>query len=155
MANSTASHPTLPPATTIQLYRIVQEALNNVYKHAGAQRVTIRCAQIDQQVQISIHDDGRGFDPAQHNTAPLEGLGLRSMQARAEALGGSLTVTAQRGQGTHIAIQLPLTAPTPQGRRAPLRDGARLRASARFPWWKRVHVNRSRHPTAAALVHKP
>ncbi|MCB0186177.1 MAG: sensor histidine kinase, partial [Caldilineaceae bacterium] len=97
-------HPAaLPPATTIQLYRIVQEALNNVYKHAGAQRVTIRCAQIDQQVQISIHDDGRGFDPAQYNAAPLEGLGLRSMQARAEALGGSLTVTAQRGQGTHIA----------------------------------------------------
>ena len=96
----------LPTDAGEQIYRIVQEALNNVYKHAGAQQVTVRCTVVDNEAQISIQDDGQGFDPAQVTAAHQEGLGLRGMQARAFALPGALEIFSQVGQGSTILLRL-------------------------------------------------
>lgn len=90
-----------------QLYRIVQEALNNVYKHAGAQQVTVTCTVVGDEAQITIQDDGRGFDPSQAIPAQQEGLGLPGMQVRARELHGAVDVLAQAGQGTTIVVRLP------------------------------------------------
>ncbi len=96
----------LPIEAGEQIYRIIQEALNNVYKHAGAQRVTVHCAVVGNEAQISIQDDGQGFDPAQIIPSQQAGLGLRGMLARISTLPGSLEVISQVGQGTTILLRL-------------------------------------------------
>lgn len=105
--------PLSPPASD-QLYRIVQEALNNVYKHAGAQQVTVSCMVVGDEAQITIQDDGRGFDPSQVTPAQQEGLGLQGMQSRARELRGTVEVCAQAGQGTTILVRLPAAIAKPQ-----------------------------------------
>jgi ligand-binding sensor domain-containing protein/nitrate/nitrite-specific signal transduction histidine kinase len=97
----------LPPDVHIALYRITQEALNNVIKHARAHRATVRlcCSPESQteptQVLLSIRDDGRGFDPAQ---LPHNRLGFGIMQERVQAIGGTLTVESQPGHGTQVTV---------------------------------------------------
>ncbi|MEP7358176.1 MAG: GAF domain-containing protein [Anaerolineales bacterium] len=90
------------------LYRIVQEALNNVIKHARASRVTVRLAQPDGQVCLTIADDGLGFDPA---AAPAPGrdggLGLVGIRERVDHLGGTFNIESAPGQGTRVAVVLP------------------------------------------------
>lgn len=102
--------------TEIALYRITQEALNNVLKHAQATNVTIKMAQVNKTIQLTIRDDGVGFpQTGQHQTqkaakpSPLlqGGLGLQTMRERAEALDGSLTITSSPEEGTKIAIMIP------------------------------------------------
>ncbi len=90
------------------LYRIVQEALNNVIKHARASRVTIRLAQPDGQVKLTISDDGRGFDPAAPAPPGRDGgLGLVGMRERVDHLGGTFNITSGTNQGTTVAVTLP------------------------------------------------
>jgi len=98
-----------PMDREIALYRITQEALNNVVKHARARLVTIECGQKDGQVYLTVQDDGVGFAAAGNHHPTLQGgFGLRTMRERAEALGGSLTIDSIPGKGTQVRVQLPL-----------------------------------------------
>jgi signal transduction histidine kinase len=86
------------------LFRLVQEAILNVRKHAGASRATLSLRGDDGQVILEIADDGSGFDP----TAVQSGhYGLLTMQERATALGGVLAVHSSRGTGTRIIVRMP------------------------------------------------
>ncbi len=92
------------------LYRIAQEGLNNVVKHARASRVTIRLAQPAGQLALTVEDDGQGFDPAALRPSDGQeagGLGLVVMRERVERLGGELAVVSSPGAGTTIHITLP------------------------------------------------
>lgn len=90
-------------ALKIHLFRIVQEATNNVIKHAGARNVWIRlCASAD-ALTLEIADDGIGFDPAKLK-APASGLGLSSMRQRARLHRGVLQITSVPGQGTTLRV---------------------------------------------------
>ena len=86
------------------LYRIAQEALHNVVKHAGAKQVRVEVGRVPDGVHLRVIDDGRGFDPT---TVPDGHLGLAGMQARAERLGGTLTVASVRDGGTTIDVVIP------------------------------------------------
>lgn len=93
----------------IQLYRMVQEALNNVHKHAQASRAVVKLAAVRPHLLLRIEDDGRGFDVAERARAidAEKRMGLRSLQERAEVLGGLLLVTSAPGRGTKILARLP------------------------------------------------
>ena len=94
----------LPPETETALYRITQEALTNVVKHAHATRVSIVLTRKDASVTAVIEDDGRGFDPA--NTRE-DGFGLLGMRERVELIGGRLGVEAN-GAGTAVVAVVPV-----------------------------------------------
>jgi signal transduction histidine kinase len=92
------------PELELTMFRLVQEGLTNVAKHADAQRVQIRVADLDAEdvVVVEIRDDGRGFDP----NANSEGFGLLGMRERVAAHGGTVEVTSSPGDGTHIVARL-------------------------------------------------
>jgi two-component system nitrate/nitrite sensor histidine kinase NarX len=91
----------LPSHVQIACYRITQEALNNIIKHARANRawVNLKCDQ--DQVTLRISDDGRGFDP---ESRQFHQLGLQIMGERAEAIGADLTIKSQPGQVTEVSV---------------------------------------------------
>jgi PAS domain S-box-containing protein len=89
------------------LYRIAQEGMNNIVKHASASHVSLTLSSTSEQIILEIRDDGAGFDP--HANYPGH-LGLRSMLERAERLGGQLTIESSPGQGSRVIARLPLTA---------------------------------------------
>jgi two-component system, NarL family, sensor histidine kinase DevS len=84
------------------VYRLVQEALTNVVKHAGAERVTIDISSRDGGVELTVRDDGMGFDPA----APREGFGLTGMRERVGLLNGTLEIDSRPGEGTTVQAWL-------------------------------------------------
>jgi NarL family two-component system sensor histidine kinase LiaS len=88
-----------PPAVEQALFRVAQEALANISRHAEAERVQIALACSEGSLVLEIADDGRGFDPALVHD---KGLGLRSMRERMEALDGELTVESTPGTGTRL-----------------------------------------------------
>ena len=92
----------------LQLFRIIQEALSNARKHAGASRVQVVFEKQDARLLIRIEDNGQGFDPAQVSSAGGRHLGLRFMRERAEAIGGSLQVHTAPGAGTRVELDLPV-----------------------------------------------
>ena len=94
----------LPPGTETALYRITQEALTNVVKHAHATRVSIVLTRKDASVTAVIEDDGRGFDPGSTREG---GYGLLGMRERVELLGGRLNVEANGG-GTALVAEVPV-----------------------------------------------
>ncbi len=87
----------------ITIYRMIQESLNNCLKYANAKNVEISLTESTSHYQLSIHDDGSGFDPQKVNY----GQGIRGLRERAEALGGTFNITSI--SGTHIDINLPFT----------------------------------------------
>ena len=93
---------TLPAEAQVVLYRVCQEALNNVAKHAGASRVEISLRHEAGAIELSLRDDGKGFDPEQ-TTAGHYGLSM--MHERAEAAGALLSIESQPGQGTELTIR--------------------------------------------------
>jgi signal transduction histidine kinase len=95
----------LPGEVETALYRIVQEALTNVVKHAGARRVSIVVSRKPATVLVMVEDDGRGFDPSQVQSG---GLGLLGMRERVELLDGSFEVDAEPRRGTTLIVELPL-----------------------------------------------
>jgi two-component system, NarL family, sensor histidine kinase NreB len=97
----------LSPEHELHLYRIVQEALTNVSRHAGATQVSVHLARRRRRVVLTIADNGAGFDPTQPR---LAGLGLTTMRERVEMMGGELRVRAGRGRGTTIYVALPVAA---------------------------------------------
>jgi signal transduction histidine kinase len=98
------------------LFRLVQESLNNVLKHANAAHVQVQLAVQDGAVFLSIRDDGVGFqenyERAGETTDPARGagMGLRTMRERAAALGGSLCIKTAPGKGTAIEVVIPARA---------------------------------------------
>jgi signal transduction histidine kinase len=94
----------LPPEAETALYRIVQEALTNIVKHAQARRVSILLTLMDRGAAAIIEDDGRGFDPA----ARTEGLGLLGMRERLQLLGGKLTIESSTTSGTTLRAEVPV-----------------------------------------------
>ncbi|MDX9956560.1 MAG: PocR ligand-binding domain-containing protein [Anaerolineae bacterium] len=94
----------LPIMIEQELYRIAQEALNNIMKHAQAQNVTLTVRFNDGTVSLQVRDDGTGFDP--HNIASSGGMGLHSFAARAVKIGGHVTVDSQPGRGTTVTVHV-------------------------------------------------
>ena len=94
----------LPPEVETALYRIVQEALTNVSKHAGASRISIVVRRKGNSAAVVVEDDGRGFDAH----ARSAGLGLPGMRERVALLGGRLIVESSSGSGTTLAVEVPI-----------------------------------------------
>lgn len=86
------------------VYRLVQEALTNVLKHASASRVELTTEEDDGTIRIVVRDDGRGFDP----DAGGGGRGLKGMRERIELLGGEIAVSSRPGEGTEVSARVPL-----------------------------------------------
>jgi PAS domain S-box-containing protein len=98
----------LPPEVETHVFRIVQEALNNVHKHAAAKAVSVRLERRDARIALTIADDGSGFDPSRPSTAKRKGLGLLGMHERAALIGGELRVQSILGRGTTLTVDLPI-----------------------------------------------
>ncbi len=99
------NEPDLALETKHALYRIAQEALHNIIKHAHASSVVLRLAKQNNEIILEVRDDGRGFDTA----GPFPGhLGLCSMQERVAKIGGTLTVESTPGRGTCIDVRVPM-----------------------------------------------
>jgi signal transduction histidine kinase len=103
--------PQVQPVVKIALYRILQEALSNIRRHAGSPEATVRLWSEDGLVYLEIEDHGRGFEPP-----PLVGpnaterqvhIGLRGMRERAALANGELTVESHPGKGTRVRVQVP------------------------------------------------
>jgi signal transduction histidine kinase len=92
------------PGSEEQLYRVTQEALANVVKHAGASGARIAVIAVDGVVEVAISDNGRGFDP---DARLGEGFGLRSMRARVAELGGDLEIASSPLRGTLVRATVP------------------------------------------------
>ena len=99
-----------------ELYRVVQEALNNSLKHAAATHLSIRIATNDGLVEINVEDDGVGFDTDLVNQSG--GMGLRNIKERMERLGGSFTIISSissPGEGTKLRVRAPISDPQTTG----------------------------------------
>jgi two-component system sensor histidine kinase UhpB len=105
-----ASEPTVrpPPRVEIALFRIAQEALNNVAKHARAHRVEIALEHANDECVMSVEDDGIGFDGVEGTSdKPKPGLGMVTMRERAQAVGGRFDVRALSARGTQLTVRVP------------------------------------------------
>ena len=96
-----SGQPRAPIGVEEALYRIAQEALHNIVKHANARTATIRLARDAKAIRLTVTDDGIGFDPTR---VPRGHLGLAGMRQRAEQLGGEFSVTSRRGKGSRIEV---------------------------------------------------
>ncbi|MEJ2861254.1 GAF domain-containing sensor histidine kinase [Actinomycetospora flava] len=94
----------LPEHVEVALYRIAQETLQNVLKHAGAEEVEVRLDVADDAAHLVLADDGVGFDPATRS----RGYGLASVRERAELVGGTVRVISRPGTGTTVTVTVPL-----------------------------------------------
>jgi signal transduction histidine kinase len=103
----------LPPQIETALYRVAQEALTNVRKHAGRTRVAVMLERDEDSIRLQIRDWGRGFDTdsSKARARPGERVGLLSMQERVALLRGRCTVTSHAGEGTQVSALVPLEAP--------------------------------------------
>ncbi|HLF87730.1 MAG TPA: sensor histidine kinase, partial [Anaerolineales bacterium] len=108
----------LPAPVKIALFRVAQEALNNVVKHAAAASVFLQLAYGDQEVSIRIEDDGKGFMIENLNQQNRPTWGLMGMRERAALLGGGVTFQSQPGSGTVVEVVIPYQ----QGEPAPLNE---------------------------------
>jgi signal transduction histidine kinase len=97
----------LSPEAELAVYRIVQEALSNVVRHAGATSAVVRLEREPEQLVVCVEDDGRGFETARAHNAG--GLGLFGMSERAAYLGGRVDVKSAPGSGTQVRAQIPLS----------------------------------------------
>ena len=104
----------LPPVSLpvkIALYRLLQEALSNVYRHAGAKRVRVRLSAHGARIRLEVVDTGRGFNPpplvGPQATERVEHIGLRGMRERAALVGGTLTIESAPGAGTRVVVEMP------------------------------------------------
>jgi signal transduction histidine kinase len=99
------------PETQIVLYRIFQEALTNIFKHARAKAVGIDVRRQGNCLSISIKDDGQGFDPNRYRMSEPNvdrGMGLSALKLRSRMIGADLTIESQPGHGTEIKLSVPI-----------------------------------------------
>jgi len=101
----------LEPWRATHLYRMVQEALRNIAKHAQARRVEVRLLHESQHLILEIKDDGVGFESGRFTSRPERGmrLGIKGMLGRASMIGGTCKVISQVGKGTHIQVKVPVS----------------------------------------------
>ncbi len=97
----------IPKDISLSLYRIIQEGLNNISKHACAEHISVSLKGIDHDVLLFVQDDGIGFDSAEVNEKP--GLGFSSMRERARLIHGELSIQSQPEKGTLITVRVPIT----------------------------------------------
>ena len=98
----------LTPLTEVTVFRVVQECLTNIQKHAQASHVELSLQVMDAGLELRIKDDGRGFDRRKVNSGAIENShGLVNMQERAELLGGSFSVHTSPGRGCHVLFYIP------------------------------------------------
>ncbi|HEX6212297.1 MAG TPA: GAF domain-containing protein [Methylomirabilota bacterium] len=102
----------LPAVVETSLYRIMQEALSNVARHAGARKVRVQLERRDATIALVVEDDGQGFDPAQPPARPTaaRGLGIHSMRERAAVHRGALAIDSAPGRGTRVSVEIPVAA---------------------------------------------
>lgn len=105
----------LPKGIENHLFRIVQEALSNTLRHARASKLALTLKKIGETVYMTIRDNGIGFDPNEQKQASY---GLKTMQERANELGGSLDIVSAPGKGTRIDIRIPIMNRESEGRTA-------------------------------------
>ncbi|HJY76810.1 MAG TPA: ATP-binding protein [Burkholderiales bacterium] len=109
--------PRLPAATEIALFRVAQEAMTNIVKHARARGVTVSLCAEDGLVTLTVEDDGAGFDDEAR--AMAAGMGMASMRERAEAVGARPRIESAPGRGTRVIVEVPhVAAPQPQAAHA-------------------------------------
>ena len=108
----------LPPRLEATIYRLVQEATNNAIKHAEPQRISVTVSRGDATVEVTVADDGKGFDP----DAAERSFGLIGMQERVALSGGSLEIDSVPGRGTEVRAELALSEPTASRTRGPQAD---------------------------------
>jgi len=103
--------PLFSPDQQLIIYRLLQEVLHNVHKHARARSVTLTVRRKARQVEIQVCDDGRGFDVDQalNRSAAERGLGLAALEERSHMLGGRLEIHSEPGGGTRITTTIPVT----------------------------------------------
>jgi PAS domain S-box-containing protein len=92
----------LPPEVQVVFYRVAQEALNNIVKHADAERVEVHLARGSDTVELTVVDDGCGFDPG---AIPAGHLGLAMMRERVQSIGAQLSIESDAGSGTRLGIR--------------------------------------------------
>jgi two-component system sensor histidine kinase UhpB len=97
----------LPQSITIALFRIAQEAITNIIKHAKAKNAFINISQKNGDITLEIHDDGIGFDTGSITNNKKPKWGLLGMEERAALLGGKFKITSEIGQGTKIIVAIP------------------------------------------------
>lgn len=98
----------LPPQVEVSMYRLLQEALQNVYNHAAAQKVIVNLCFNENDLELSICDDGIGFDLSAVEQINSRHFGLITMRERAKSLNGRLSIQTQPGHGTSITLFVPL-----------------------------------------------
>lgn len=98
----------IPHEYEIVFYRVVQESLSNIKKHAGASRVSVTLEQSPELLNVIVEDDGKGFDPAAILSTGEKGLGLMGMAERIELIGGTFRVDTRPGNGTRVTAQVTL-----------------------------------------------
>ena len=96
----------LPISIEEELYRIAQEGLNNVVKHAGAMQVQIKLKYDENTVSLEMTDDGKGFEP--EAVSQSGGFGLQGIQERVQQLGGTLNIESASLRGTRLSVRIPL-----------------------------------------------
>ncbi len=92
----------------INIYRIMQEGINNVIKHSGASSVVIMVSKDNTEVCLSVEDDGKGFNAGENNRSEKSGFGLSGINERASILGGKITIDTSPGKGTVLRIIIPV-----------------------------------------------
>lgn len=109
LANSASveQHPAYPALAETTLFRVAQESLTNIARHAQATHVSIELTRNEQRILLRIHDNGQGYQPAQRHA----GLGISGMRERVALLGGTFKLTSEPGQGTTVEAILPLALP--------------------------------------------
>jgi PAS domain S-box-containing protein len=101
----------VPESLKIVLYRVLQEALNNVGKHSGAATANVKLVRAGGFLELAVKDDGCGFDPKDplNETDPLRGYGLRGMRERVEICGGKFLIRSELGKGCTVFASLPVS----------------------------------------------
>ncbi len=99
----------LPSHTEVILYRVAQEAITNVVRHAEARRASVILLRDDSVVTLLVEDDGQGFDAGALSEDSMSSLGLMGMKERVSLAGGSLTIDSQPGKGATIRAKIPIT----------------------------------------------
>ena len=143
--------PPLPAAVEVAAYRIAQEALTNVVRHAGARRCAVRLARdvAAGTLCIEIEDDGRGLGPNHRS-----GVGLSSMRERAEELGGTFAIEPIPGGGTRVRAQLPLGSRVVL-RRLRTRSGSRAEGPSNAGRWRRASAMQVAVSPSSLLPDRP
>jgi signal transduction histidine kinase len=97
----------LPPGMEREILRVAQEAIHNVNKHAGAKQLSVQLEYGPGEIALEVRDDGRGFKAEEEAESPPGHYGLTGMRERAAAIGGTLEVTSEPGEGTAVRLRAP------------------------------------------------